>query len=78
MSQQSTSPEAKAPDIATLSIPETLAALAVDPENGLSAADAEARRKESGYNEVTEKKEHPVWAFLRKFWGISAWMLELI
>jgi H+-transporting ATPase len=36
------------------------------------------RRKQHGYNEVAEKKEHPILAFLRKFWGISAWMLELI
>ena len=38
----------------------------------------DARRKENGYNEVAEKKEHPVLKFLGKFWGISAWMLELI
>jgi magnesium-transporting ATPase (P-type) len=31
-----------------------------------------------GYNEVAEKKRHPVLKFLGKFWGISAWMLELI
>ncbi len=36
------------------------------------------RRKEYGYNEVAERKQHPVRGFLRKFWGISAWMLELI
>jgi len=78
MSQQSASPEVKVPDIASRSVPETLAALKVDPEKGLDAAEVEARRKENGFNEVAEKKEHPVWAFLRKFWGISAWMLELI
>ena len=38
----------------------------------------EARRKDHGYNEVVEKKGHPVLKFIRKFWGISAWMLELI
>ena len=38
----------------------------------------DTRRKEHGYNEVAEKKGHPVLKFLRKFWGISAWMLELI
>ena len=27
---------------------------------------------------MAEKKGHPVLKFLRKFWGISAWMLELI
>ena len=38
----------------------------------------DVRRKEHGYNEVAEKKAHPVRKFLQKFWGISAWMLELI
>src|ERR1035437_7703551 len=69
---------AKAPDIATASIPNTLATLHVNPDNGLTSSDVEARRKESGYNEVVEKKRHPVLKFLQKFWGISAWMLELI
>ena len=36
------------------------------------------RRKEDGYNEVAEKKGHPALAFLGKFRGLSAWMLELI
>ena len=36
------------------------------------------RRKEYGYNEVAEQRSHPVLQFLRKFWGISPWMLELI
>ncbi len=69
---------AKPPDIATATIADTLAALHVDPEAGLTDAQVESRRKESGYNEVAETKRHPVLAFLRKFWGISAWMLELI
>ena len=69
---------AQAPDIATASVPETLAALKVNPETGLSRADVDSRRKEHGYNEVAERKEHPVRKFLGKFWGISAWMLELI
>jgi H+-transporting ATPase len=38
----------------------------------------DTRRKENGYNEVAEKRGHPVLKFLKKFWGISAWMLELI
>jgi H+-transporting ATPase len=45
---------------------------------GLTSAEVDAHRKESGYNEVAEKKEHPLAAFLKKFWGLSAWMLELI
>src|SRR5579864_5210543 len=68
----------KPPDIAAASVPDTLAELAVNPETGLIRAEVDARRKEHGYNEVAVKKAHPVVAFLRKFWGISAWMLELI
>ena len=67
----------KAPDIAVASVPDTLAALHVDPETGLPSAEVESRRKEHGYNEVVEQRGHPVRDFLRKFWGISAWMLEL-
>jgi plasma-membrane proton-efflux P-type ATPase len=69
---------AKPPDIASASVPDTLAALHVNPETGLTHAEVDVRRKEHGYNEVAEKKGHPVLKFLRKFWGISAWMLELI
>jgi H+-transporting ATPase len=50
----------------------------VNAEAGLTSAEVDAHRKESGYNEVATKKDHPVLAFLKKFWGLSAWMLELI
>jgi len=66
------------PDIASASVPDTLAALQVNPETGLARAEVDVRRKEHGYNEVAERRGHPVLKFLRKFWGISAWMLELI
>jgi H+-transporting ATPase len=69
---------AKAPDIASGSILDTLAALQVNPETGLSHDDVDNRRKMNGYNEVAEQEEHPVLKFLSKFWGISAWMLEII
>src|SRR5579863_6838135 len=68
----------KAPDIATASVPDTLAALHVTPDTGLTREEVDVRRKEHGYNEVAEKKRHPAIKFLQKFWGISAWMLELI
>src|SRR5471030_1997321 len=66
------------PGIAAASVPDTLATLHVNPATGLTHAEADSRRKKSGYNEVAEKKGHPVLKFLEKFWGISAWMLELI
>jgi H+-transporting ATPase len=69
---------AKEPDIASVPIPDTLAALHVNPDTGLTHAGVDVRRTEHGYNEVSERKGHTVFRFLRKFWGISAWMLELI
>lgn len=69
---------AKTSEIATGSISTALAALGVNLETGLTHAEVETRRKAHGYNEVAEQKGHPVLIFLGKFWGVSAWMLELI
>jgi H+-transporting ATPase len=69
---------AKQPDIASLSAPDTLTSLHVNADTGLTRAEVDIRRREHGFNEVVAEKEHPVVKFLRKFWGISAWMLELI
>ncbi len=69
---------ADSPDIAAMSVTDTLTALHVNPDTGLTQADVENRIKEHGYNEVIAEKEHPALNFLRKFWGVSAWMLELI
>jgi len=49
----------------------------VNLTEGLQSADVEERRREYGYNEVPEKKVNPVSKFLRKFWGITPWMLEI-
>jgi H+-transporting ATPase len=65
-------------DLGALSIPETLAALGVEPGRGLGLPDVEARRKEYGPNEILPPKDRPVLEFLGKFWGVSAWMLEAI
>ena len=67
-----------APAIAAATVSEALTALHVNPDTGLMRAEIDTRRKEHGYNEVTQVKGHPVLQFLKKFWGISAWMLELI
>jgi H+-transporting ATPase len=68
----------KPPDIASESVPDTLAKLKVNPEVGLARAEVDTRRKANGHNEVAEKKGYAVLQFLGKFWGISAWMIELI
>ena len=78
MIPHSTPSDDKVPDIASVSVPDTLSTLHVNPDTGLTRADVDARRKEHGYNEVVEQKGHPILRFLGKFWGVSAWMLELI
>ena len=70
--------KATPPDIASTSVPDTLAALQVNPASGLTHAEVDARRQTHGYNEVVEQKGHPLLRFLGKFWGVSAWMLEMI
>ncbi len=69
---------ANGPDIASATVADTLAALHVDPETGLARDEADARLKVHGPNEVAEQKSRPFLRFLGKFWGLSAWMLELI
>ena len=66
------------PDLVSASVSEILEALHVNPDAGLSRAEADARRNQHGWNEVAATKRHPILGFLRKFWGLSAWMLELI
>ena len=41
---------AKPPDIASASVPDTLAALHVNPDTGLTREEVDVRRKEHGYN----------------------------
>ena len=47
------------------------------PDNGLTSREVEERLREYGFNEVPEKKVSPVSRFLKKFWGITPWMLEI-
>lgn len=49
MNSRSMPSAGKAPDLASASLPDTLAALHVNPETGLTQADVDVRRKEYGY-----------------------------
>jgi len=50
--------------------------LEVDPARGLSAAEAAARLRRYGANQI-EEKEEPLWhRALRRFWGPIPWMIE--
>jgi H+-transporting ATPase len=47
-------------------------------KTGISSVEAQEKLKRYGFNEVPEKKPDPILQFARKFWGLSAWMLEII
>jgi H+-transporting ATPase len=51
--------------------------LSTDLERGLSSEEAQKKLGEYGYNEVPERRESPTIRFLKKFWGITPWMLEI-
>jgi len=44
---------------------------------GLTEEEAERRLKEYGYNEIAERKRHPLIKFLSYFWGPIPWMIEV-
>ncbi len=56
---------------------EVLKMLQVDPEFGLSDAEVKERVRRYGSNDIPEKKESIIRTFGKKFWGLTAWMLEL-
>ncbi len=64
--------------ISAKSATETLSSLGSSPDTGLTSAVAADRLHHDGPNDIAERKEHSVLNFARKFWGLSAWMIELI
>jgi len=63
-------------DYAKSPVSETLDALKVDAEKGLSSGDVKKRLARYGYNEI-EEKEEPLWhRVFRRFWGPIPWMIE--
>ncbi len=52
-------------------------ALNVDVAKGLTSDQVKERQRHYGRNEVAEKQPNPVLAFAKKFWGLTAWMLEV-
>jgi plasma-membrane proton-efflux P-type ATPase len=57
---------------------EAVTSLGTSIDAGLTPTEVQARWQQYGYNEVAEKKANPLLQFAKKFWGLSAWMLELI
>jgi H+-transporting ATPase len=56
----------------------TAAGLGSNLDSGLSSAEAAARLERQGRNEVPDAPAHLIRRFLGKFWGPSAWMIELV
>jgi H+-transporting ATPase len=63
-------------DFSTLTTDETLSRLQSNPATGLTQKEAKQRIERYGPNAVEEKHQNPVIAFLKRFWGLTAWMLE--
>jgi plasma-membrane proton-efflux P-type ATPase len=64
--------------LAHATVAQTLRALGSDCGNGLTSAQARNRLERDGPNAVAQEKHHYALRFLSKFWGLSAWMIELI
>jgi H+-transporting ATPase len=52
--------------------------LETDPSVGLTQKEVNQRISKYGYNEIEEIRQNRIIAFLKKFWGLTAWMLEFI
>jgi H+-transporting ATPase len=63
-------------DYAKQAVEQTMAALGVDAQQGLTSAEAKDRVTRFGYNEI-EEKEEPLWhRIFRRFWRPIPWMIE--
>ena len=65
-------------DLIKASAEEALRTLGTSAEEGLTAVEARSRAARYGTNEVALRRASPALSFLKKFWGLTAWMLELI
>jgi len=62
--------------LATLPLPQALTTLDTS-DQGLTEAEAQSRLAKYGANEIEEKHENPILAFLKYFWAPIPWMIEV-
>ncbi|WP_288071319.1 plasma-membrane proton-efflux P-type ATPase [Hydrotalea sp.] len=60
-----------------ITLPEQLKVFGTNVHTGLTDEQVYALQKKFGANEVVEKKTPVLLLFLRHFWGLTAWMLEI-
>jgi H+-transporting ATPase len=78
MTQNEPNAARKEPDFSQVKAQEVVKSLGSDLNTGLKSSEVESRLKLYGHNEVVEKKPSPLVRFVKKFWGLTAWMLEVI
>ncbi len=61
-----------------LSVEDTIKQLDTNLSSGLSMEEVQRRISKYGHNEIEERHKNPLVRFFKKFWGVTAWMLELI
>jgi H+-transporting ATPase len=64
-------------DYSKLTVDETFSRLQSNPSTGLTQTEVKQRIKQYGANAVEEKQQNLVLAFFKRFWGLTAWMLEI-
>ncbi len=70
--------DAESADLTKTTTEAAVALLKTDAAKGLASSEIASRVARYGYNEVPEQKTNQLIRFVRKFWGLTAWMLELI
>jgi len=64
-------------ELIKLPVERVLKILKTDVNFGLSSEDVRERQRKYGFNDIPEEKKNPFITFGKKFWGPSAWILEI-